>query len=271
MSIVHSGSDTATPFISAETLAAGLAEGGVSPVYVALDAGPPPPALIPGSIETALPTHYAEPGDPARGRLPLPAREVVRRWSSAAALDRGGCIVVYDAGTGSAAARAWWVLTWAGLPGVRILDGGLKAWIARGGEAAAPGPQATAPRLTAIDTEAIAGNPQAYRLFDARAVSAYTGDGGQPSHLPGAVSSPAGIWQDANGRLLPLDQRQALARKLGLFDDDERPVVAYCGSGVAASYWIAAVQDLGVKVSLYAGSWSAWSSDPARLAATAPA
>jgi len=271
MSTVLPASDTVSPFISAETLAAALASGSVAVVYVAPDAGPAPAEPVPGSIETALPTHYAEPGDPARGRLPLPTPEAVRRWTAEAGLDPDGDIVVYDAANGSAAARAWWVLTWAGLPRVRILDGGLAAWAARGADAVHLSALAPAPELPTIDTDAIAADLPAYRLFDARTAAAHAGDGKQPSHLPGSVSSPAGIWQDANGRLLPFAQRQALARKLGLFDDDERPVVAYCGSGVAAAYWIAAVQDLGVKPALYAGSWSAWSSDPARLAAAAPA
>ncbi|MEK7943319.1 rhodanese-like domain-containing protein [Pigmentiphaga sp. YJ18] len=271
MSAILPASGTHSPFISAENLAAALASGNVAVVYVAPDAGPAPAELVPGSIETALPTHYAEPGDPGLGRLPLPTPEAVRRWTAEVGLSADGDIVVYDAANGSAAARAWWVLTWAGLPRVRILDGGLAGWAARGGDAAPLPGQVIPPELSPIETDAIAADLPAYRLFDARTAAAYAGDGKQPSHLPGAVSSPAGIWQDANGRLLPFAQRQALARKLGLLDDDERPVVAYCGSGVAAAYWIAAVQDLGVKASLYAGSWSAWSSDPARLAVAAPA
>ncbi|MDX3908021.1 MAG: rhodanese-like domain-containing protein [Pigmentiphaga sp.] len=262
---------TASPFISAQTLATALGTGSVAAVYVAADAGAPPPALIPGSVETTLPTHYAAPGDPAQGRLPLPTRKSVRRWTAQAGLDLARGIVVYDAGNGTAAARAWWVLSWAGLAGVRILDGGLQAWTSYGAEGGPPQESpwaAPVPALAVIDTAAIAARPAEYRLFDARARSAYDGDGKAPSHLPGAVSSPASAWQDARGRLLPVDQRREVARRLGLLADDRRPVVAYCGSGVAAAYWIAAVQDLGIDASLYPGSWSAWSSDPARLAAT---
>jgi len=40
---------------------------------------------------------------------------------------------VYDDWNRAGSARAWWVLTAAGIPGVRILDGGLAAWKAVGG------------------------------------------------------------------------------------------------------------------------------------------
>ncbi|VCU71921.1 3-mercaptopyruvate sulfurtransferase [Pigmentiphaga humi] len=269
MSTVHAAA--VSPFISAEALAARLEAGEAAVVYVAREPGAAPSTLIPGSVRTAVPTHYADPGDPARGQLPLPTQDAVRRWAAEASLDRAREIVVYDDTTGTAAARAWWVLTWAGLEGVRILDGGLRAWTEKVDAEAESGPAVPAalPALSAIDTEAIAAQPAGYRLFDARSRSAYDGDGVAPSHLPGALSSPAAVWQDADGRLLPIDRRRAVARALGLLDENERPVVAYCGSGGAAAYWIAAVQDLGVQASLYAGSWSAWSSDSARLAAHA--
>jgi len=90
-----------SPFISAEILAVALASGSVAVVYVAPDASPLPAAAIPGSIETALPTHYAEPGDPGLGRLPLPSSEAVRRWTAEAGLSQDTDIVVYDAASGS--------------------------------------------------------------------------------------------------------------------------------------------------------------------------
>ena len=38
--------------------------------------------------------------------------------------------MVYDDWNRAGSARAWWVLTAAGIPDVRILDGGLAAWTA---------------------------------------------------------------------------------------------------------------------------------------------
>src|SRR5205085_11114844 len=47
-----------------------------------------------------------------------------RRWG----LRTGVPVVVYDDWNRAGSARAWWLLTAAGIQNVRILDGGLAAW-----------------------------------------------------------------------------------------------------------------------------------------------
>jgi thiosulfate/3-mercaptopyruvate sulfurtransferase len=64
--------------------------------------------------------------------------------------------------------------------------------------------------------------------------------------------------QDEQGKLLPREQRKKQIEALGL-TESSRPVVAYCGSGIASAWLAAALQDLEIDAALYVGSWSAWS------------
>ena len=67
------------------------------------------------------------------GRHPLPSlgslQAAARRWG----LREGDSVVAYDDNGNLAAARLWWLLRWAGFDDVRLLDGGLAAWVAAGG------------------------------------------------------------------------------------------------------------------------------------------
>ena len=68
----------------------------------------------------------------AGGRHPLPDRLGCKLCCAARAC-AASAVVAYDDGNGSVAARAWWLLRWAGLPAdrVAVLDGGLAAWVGR--------------------------------------------------------------------------------------------------------------------------------------------
>ncbi len=202
----------------------------------------PPADLWPGSLIATLIPHYAQAGGGRRGRLPLPEKQAVQDWLAEAGIDNQTPIVVYDAGNGSQAARAWWVLNWAGHNNVFIL--------AEGSEAAQP-PGQTA-TFREVTTDDILRHADDVQLVDARGTAAF-----EEGHLPGAISLPVATFQDGPGRLLPRAQRQAKLAALGL--TDSRPLVAYCGSGIASAWLVAALHDAGLDAALYVGSWSAWS------------
>lgn len=276
---------TTSPLISAPDLAAAL--GGPTPPRV-LDVrwklgGPPgrpeyERGHIPGAVYVDLDTELAGHGEPMDGRHPLPAeadfQEAVRRWG----LGDGDAVVVYDDVSGTSAARAWWLLRYAGFTNVRVLDGGLTAWVESGGTlqqgSNEPAPGSATIRfgtLPTLDADAAAALPGSGVLLDARAGERFRGEvepvDPRAGHIPGAVSAPTTANLGADGRLLPPAELAARFAALGV--TATTPVGVYCGSGVTAAHEALALEVAGLPTpALYPGSFSAWSNDPARPVAT---
>ncbi|SEK89821.1 sulfurtransferase [Streptacidiphilus jiangxiensis] len=215
------------------------------------------------------------------GRHPLPTPEVLQ-----AALRRAGVradreVVVYDAATSMSAARAWWLLRWAGHGHVRVLDGGLQAWTEAGHPLSLTEPEAESGDFTVVpgsvptidaDGAASWADGHARVLLDARAGERYRGEtepvDPRAGHIPGATSAPTSENVDATGRFLPAADLAARFRALGAREDTE--IAVYCGSGVTAAHEALALELAGLRATLYPGSWSEWSADPSRPAATGP-
>ena len=88
---------------------------------------------------------------------------------------------------------------------------------------------------------------------------------------PGARNHPFTLSLDDQGRFLPPGQLRAALRDAPRRRRPER-TIAYCGSGVTACHLLLALEHAGLAgARLYPGSWSEWSSDPARPVATGPA
>lgn len=223
---------------------------------------------VPGAVYVDLDTELAAHGEPTDGRHPLPdvaaLQEAARRWG----VRRGSRVVAYDGAGNLAAARAWWLLRWAGVADVRLLDGALPAWIEAGGavetDDVVPEPgdvELTPGALPTLDLASVGGFPDEGVLLDARAPERFRGDvepvDPKAGHVPGATSAPTGDNLDADGRFLPADALRE--RFAGLGADGSRPVAVYCGSGVTAAHQVAALAVAGVDAALYPGSWSQWS------------
>jgi thiosulfate/3-mercaptopyruvate sulfurtransferase len=235
---------------------------------------------IPGAGYVDLDRELAGPPGPG-GRHPLPAladlQAAARRWGIGA----DSWVVTYDNADGWGAARAWWLLRWAGLSDVRILDGGYPSWLAgeRHVEIGEPNPPAAGDvdllgaQLPVLDADAAADIARTGVLLDARAPERYRGEteplDPRPGHIPGARSAPAGALLAPDGRYLPPAALTAHFASLGAVPHEA--VGVYCGSGVSAAQEIAALAIAGIDAALYVGSWSEWSADPTRPAATGPA
>ncbi|MEV6952877.1 sulfurtransferase [Streptomyces sp. NPDC051183] len=233
---------------------------------------------LPGAVYIDLDRELAGPAG-SGGRHPLPDPEAFGAAMRRAGVLSGAPVVVYDGGQGWAAARAWWLLRWTGHADVRVLDGGLAAWKAAGGAVTAdpvspaegdfkPSPGA----LGLLDADSAAALARAGTLLDARAGERYRGEvepidrvGG---HIPGAVSAPTVENVGPDGLFLPAPALRARFAELGA--SAGTPVGVYCGSGVSGAHEVLALTVAGVPAALYAGSWSEWSSDPARPVATGP-
>jgi len=225
---------------------------------------------VPGAVFVDLERELAAPpATPAQGRHPLPSpeafQEAVRAWG----ISDGDTVVVYDGEGNLAAARAWWLLRWAGAHDVRILDGALPAWTAADGPLATddvrptPGTFTVTPEsMPTIDADGAAawatGN---HVLLDARAPERFRGEtepiDPKAGHVPGARNAPTGANLAEDGRFRSAEELRARFAALGVTPDS--PVAAYCGSGVTAAHEIAALAIAGIDATLYPGSWSQWS------------
>jgi len=235
---------------------------------------------LPRAVFVDLETELADPPTAADGRHPLPSLQrlqaCARRWG----IRTGDSVVAYDASGGLAAARAWWLLRWGGLTDVRLLDGGLDAWVTAGGELetgdVVPEPgnaTLTGEGMPVLSIDEAAALPAAGGvLLDARAGERYRGEvepiDARAGHVPGAVSAPTTENLGPDGRFLTAAELRERFAALGAGED--ATVAVYCGSGVTAAHEVAALVHAGVDAALWPGSWSQWSAHPDRPAVTGP-
>jgi len=216
---------------------------------------------LPGAVFVDLDTDLAGPPG-AGGRHPLPDPAALQAALRRAGVRENHPVVVYDAGgsppTG-AAARAWWILHWAGHHDTRVLDGGYKNWDGPTTTAEPmPEPGDITVRPGGMKTLDATDIDDSITLLDARVPARYRGEQ-EPvdpvaGHIPGAINLPAGETVDANGLLRLPEQVTEL----------DGPVGAYCGSGVTAAQLVLALTVAGHEPALYVGSWSHWITDPSR-------
>lgn len=225
---------------------------------------------VPGATFLDLDRHLAAPPGPHGGRHPLPDMDEFARTMAEQGVGDGHEVVVYDQGGTFFAARAWWLLRYAGHDAVRVLDGGWAAYLAAGGpvtrELPEPRPAEFRVRLRtamAAGRDEIAAHldDPAWCLVDVRAPERYRGET-EPidpvaGHIPSAVNRPYAATMDADGRFLTPDALRRHYRGVA----DHATVVAYCGSGVSAAHGVLAMEVAGrAGARLYPGSWSDWCS-----------
>jgi thiosulfate/3-mercaptopyruvate sulfurtransferase len=201
----------------------------------------------------------------------LPSIEMFTKELSRLGISNTSNIVVYDSAGLFSAARAWWTFRVFGHHNIRVLNGGLPAWIKQGGALENETKPTEKTNYKAkfnqdfvIDKQALIKNlsTNQYRVLDARSKERFLGTAPEPradlasGHIPGSTSFNFSNLLEY-GRLKP---KQEL---LQLFDDinvnDTTPVVTSCGSGVTAAIITLALAECGFGLNrLYDGSWSEW-------------
>jgi thiosulfate/3-mercaptopyruvate sulfurtransferase len=238
-------------------------------------------AHIPGAVYAHLDTALSDKSGTADaasgGRHPLPSREKFAAWLSSVGFTNTMQAVVYDRNGVNYCGRLWWMLKWAGHDAVAVLDGGLQAWTASGGEVVqgveahlatplAPSKYTLSQPLrvlTAIETVA-SGIGKAYQtIIDARATPRFKGEV-EPldpiaGHIPGALNRPFNLNIGADGKFKPAALLKTEFEAL-LGGRNPSSVVHHCGSGVSAVPNVLAMEIAGLgQAALFAGSWSEWS------------
>jgi thiosulfate/3-mercaptopyruvate sulfurtransferase len=211
------------------------------------------------------------------GRHPLPSRDVFVQRMRALGLNKDVQAVVYDRQGANHCGRLWWMLKWCGHEAVAVLDGGVNAWTAAGGEleagplkkaAAAGNLELGEPKVRLISAQEVCdslGRPS-QTIVDARATPRFRGEV-EPldpvaGHIPGALNRPFTENFLPSGHFKPAAQLRAeLEAVLGGRPADT--VVHQCGSGVSAVPNLLAMELAGLgRTALFAGSWSEWCRTP---------
>lgn len=223
---------------------------------------------IQGAIHLDLDSDLCAPSGP--GRHPLPDPPDFARRLAGAGIGTGDEVVAYDDVGGWVAARLWWMLDDLGHRRVRVLDGGLQAWLRAGLGLITEVPNRAPARLDLadhwtkiLDRDILRSRLGRVALLDARAAPRYRGET-EPidpiaGHIPTARNAPTDGNLGPDGRFLPPEALAARFRDLGA-DGSSGEVVTSCGSGTSACHHSLAMRVAGLPDPLlYPGSWSDWS------------
>lgn len=222
---------------------------------------------IPGAVFVDWTTDIVDPDDPVPAQIAGPGR--FAEAMAARGIGDETHVVAVDHMGGQFATRLWWALTYYGHDAVSVLDGGWNRWVDED-RPTESGPVTVAPRAfhpkprpdwraTADEVLAKLGRND-IQLLDARDPGQYSAAkrrGPRGGHIPGARNVPRELFFAEGGGFLPVDE---IARRLadaGISPD--RPAIAYCNGGVAATVVLFHLYRLGYpSLSNYDGSWNEW-------------
>jgi thiosulfate/3-mercaptopyruvate sulfurtransferase len=222
---------------------------------------------IPGAVYVDWTRHIIDPDDSVPVQIASPDR-FAQAMAERGVGDQTHVIAVDHSG-GQFATRLWWALFYYGHDAVSVLEGGWNRWVDEG-RPVAQGP-VTPPRaiftprvrpelrITASELAGRLGEPE-LQLIDARDSGQYSGArrrGSRGGHIAGALNVPRELFFAPAGGFHSLDELRQRVDRARIRPD--KPVVAYCNGGVAATVVLFNLARLGyTRIANYDGSWNEW-------------
>ncbi|WP_216830968.1 sulfurtransferase [Alkalihalobacterium elongatum] len=184
-------------------------------------------------------------------------------------------VVVYDDGSSPYAARLFFALEYYGHEDVRLLDGGLKAWLDSGNELTKDVYETKKGNFKAQPKETLIVDKSFVKdaigkdntvLLDVRSPEEYRGEdirAKRGGHIPTAVNLE---WKEALQLkgvpyFKPLHQLEEQFNQIRVTPD--KTVIIYCHTALRSSHTYFVLRLLGFEqLHVYEGSWAEWGNDP---------
>lgn len=230
---------------------------------------------IPGSGWADLHQGFAQRRSERNLAYDLPSAEEFAVALSGLGIEPGADVVLADDMGNRWATRVYWLLRYFRHQGeARVLDGGIRAYLAAGGPTAAgfsrhqatdyPPPRTTDESIRVTTAElASALGTGTVALCDVRDPREFSGEvamSGRGGRIPGAANVPWDRCLAADGTFL---RDRELRAVLAPYLEGAGIPVTYCQGGIRASLtWFSLEVLLGRPARLYAASWEEWAQHP---------
>ena len=227
---------------------------------------------IPGSAFIDVLGELSDPNSPLTLQMPTAAQfaEAMSRHG----VGEGTRVVLYDAAGTMWATPVWWMLRAMGFDKAAVLNGGWQKWTKEGRPTSTDASRYAPAQFVAKPRPAMMADKQVVKaaLADGKScvVSAmpaelYAGsdaiDITRRGHITSSVNVPFNELLDPEtGAYLPVDQLREKFTSAGA--TGAKPVITYCGTGIAATSDAFVLTLLGHDVAVYDGSLEDWSADP---------
>lgn len=222
---------------------------------------------IPGAVYIDWTSDIIDPDDPVPAQVARPDR--FAEMMGLRGIDAETHVIAVDHMGGQFATRLWWALCYYGHESTSVLDGGWNRWVDEDREVEQGKVEVPARvfvpevcegrRITAERLRARLGD-SSIQIIDARDLAQYTGAkrrGPRGGHVPGALHVPREVFFAEGGGFLPVEDVKTRLAERGV--DPQKPIIAYCNGGVAATVLLFHLHRLGWQDGTnYDGSWNEW-------------